>query len=262
MGTTLYQKIWDAHAVKTLPSGETLLYIDRHLVHEVTSAQAFEGLRLSGRKVRRPDLTFATADHNVPTDADRLNVKDILSRTQIETLKRNCAEFGVPYYGLESARQGIVHIIGPELGITLPGQTMVCGDSHTSTHGAFGSLAFGIGTSEVEHVLATQTLRSVPSKTYSVEVNGAMPLGVTAKDVILRVIRDIGTGGATGHVVEFRGEVIRGLNMAGRMTVCNMSIEAGARAGLIAPDETTFAYVAEGDRPFAPKGKALEAAIE
>lgn len=197
MGTTLYQKIWDAHAVSTLPSGETLLYIDRHLVHEVTSAQAFEGLRLSERTVRRPDLTFATADHNVPTDADRLNVKDILSRTQIETLKRNCAEFGVPYYGLESARQGIVHIIGPELGITLPGQTMVCGDSHTSTHGAFGSLAFGIGTSEVEHVLATQTLRSVPSKTYSVEVNGTMPLGVTAKDVILRVIRDIGTGGAT-----------------------------------------------------------------
>jgi 3-isopropylmalate/(R)-2-methylmalate dehydratase large subunit len=212
--------------------------------------------------VRRPDLTFATADHNVPTDASRLDVKDILSRTQIETLKRNCAEFGVPYYGLDSDRQGIVHVIGPELGITLPGQTIVCGDSHTSTHGAFGSLAFGIGTSEVEHVLATQTLRSVPSKTYSVEVNGALPLGVTAKDVILRVIRDIGAGGATSHVVEYRGSTIRALDMAGRMTVCNMSIEAGARAGLIAPDETTFSYVAEGIRPFAPKGKALDAAID
>jgi 3-isopropylmalate/(R)-2-methylmalate dehydratase large subunit len=261
MGTTLYEKIWDAHTVAELPTGETLLYIDRHLVHEVTSAQAFDGLRLAGRKVRRPDLTFATADHNVPTDGDRLNIKDLLSRAQIDALQRNCAQFGIPYYGLESERQGIVHIIGPELGITLPGQTMVCGDSHTSTHGAFGSLAFGIGTSEVEHVLATQTLRSVRSKTYSIEVNGDLPLGVTAKDIILRIIRDIGTGGATGHVIEFRGSTIRGLNMAGRMTVCNMSIEAGARAGLIAPDETTFAYVAEGNRPFAPKGPALDAAI-
>src|SRR5688572_6488649 len=254
MGKTLYQKIWDAHVVETLPSGETLLYIDRHLVHEVTSAQAFDGLRLAGRTVRRPDLTFATADHNVPTDASRLDVRDILSRTQIETLQRNCAEFGIPYYGLESDRQGIVHVIGPELGITLPGQTIVCGDSHTSTHGAFGSLAFGIGTSEVEHVLATQTLRSVKSQTYSIEVNGTLPVGVTAKDVILRVIRDIGAGGATGHVVEYRGEVIRNLNMAGRMTICNMSIEAGARAGLIAADDTTFAYITERDRPFAPKG--------
>ena len=262
MGRTLYEKIWDAHVVTELPGGETLLFVDRHLVHEVTSPQAFDGLRLAGRPVRRPDLTFATADHNVPTAGDRLNVADILSRTQIEALKRNCAEFGIPYYGMESDRQGIVHIIGPELGITLPGQTLVCGDSHTSTHGAFGSLAFGIGTSEVEHVLATQTLRSTPSKTYSVEVNGALPLGVTAKDVILRVIRDIGAGGATAHVVEYRGEVIRTLNMAGRMTICNMSIEAGARAGLIAPDETTFEYVAEGNRPFAPKGKELEAAIE
>ncbi|HEU4753702.1 MAG TPA: 3-isopropylmalate dehydratase large subunit [Armatimonadota bacterium] len=262
MGKTLYQKIWDAHAVETLPSGETLLFIDRHLVHEVTSPQAFDGLRLAGRKVRRPDLTFATVDHNIPTDSTRLNVQDILSRRQIEALKRNCAEFGVPYYGLESERQGIVHVIGPELGITLPGQTIVCGDSHTSTHGAFGSLAFGIGTSEVEHVLATQTLRSVPSKTYSVEVNGELPVGVTAKDVILRVIRDIGAGGATGHVVEYRGSTIRGLDMAGRMTICNMSIEGGARAGLIAPDEKTFAYVAEGNRPFAPKGRELEAAIE
>jgi len=262
MGKTLYEKIWDAHRVATLPTGETLLYIDRHFVHEVTSAQAFDGLRLAGRAVRRPDLTFATADHNVPTDSDRLNVRDILSRTQIETLQRNCAEFGVPYFGLESDRQGIVHVIGPELGITLPGQTIVCGDSHTSTHGAFGSLAFGIGTSEVEHVLATQTLRAVPSKTYSVEVNGSLPLGVTAKDVVLRVIRDIGAGGATGHVIEYRGAVIRGLGMAGRMTICNMSIEGGARAGLIAPDDTTFAYLTEIDRPYAPKGRDLEAAIE
>ncbi len=262
MGKTLYEKIWDAHVVEVLPSGETLLYIDRHLIHEVTSPQAFDGLRLAGRPVRRPDLTFATVDHNIPTDDTRLNVTDILSRTQIETLKRNTAEFGVPYYGLESDRQGIVHVIGPELGITLPGQTMVCGDSHTSTHGAFGSLAFGIGTSEVEHVLATQTLRSVKSKTYSVQVDGQLPVGVTAKDVILRVIRDIGAGGATGHVVEYRGEVIRALDMAGRMTICNMSIEAGARAGLIAPDQKTFDFVTAVDRPFAPKGQALEAALE
>jgi len=265
MGKTLFEKIWDLHAVETLPGGETLLYIDRHLIHEVTSPQAFDGLRLAGRPVRRPELTFATADHNVPTDATRRAPTDPLSRTQIELLAKNCEEFGVPYFGLDSGRQGIVHVIGPELGITLPGQTIVCGDSHTSTHGAFGSLAFGIGTSEVEHVLATQTLRSVKPKTYSIEVNGTLPLGVTAKDVILRVIGDIGTGGATGHVVEYRGEVIRGLNMAGRMTVCNMSIEAGARAGLIAPDQVTFDYVSEGQpfqgRPFAPKGKDLEAAI-
>ena len=261
MGKTLYEKVWDAHTVSDLPSGETLLYIDRHLVHEVTSAQAFEGLRLAGRRVRRPDLTFATADHNVPTGRDRLNVLDPLSRTQIETLRRNCAEFGVTHYGLDSDRQGIVHVIGPELGITLPGQTVVCGDSHTSTHGAWGSLAFGIGTSEVEHILATQTLRTVRSRTYAVEVNGRLSAGVTAKDLILRVIRDIGAGGATGHVVEYRGEAIRRLDMAGRMTVCNMSIEAGARAGLIAPDETTFDYLAGGDRPFAPRGKALEAAL-
>ncbi len=274
MGKTLYEKIWDAHTVAALPTGETLLFIDRHLVHEVTSAQAFDGLRLSGRKVRRPDLTFATADHNVPTDQDRFNVKDLLSKTQIDTLELNCAEFGLRYYGLESDRQGIVHVIGPELGITLPGQTIVCGDSHTSTHGALGSLAFGIGTSEVEHVLATQTLRAMRSKTYSIEVTGRLPKGVTAKDVVLRIIRDLGAGGATGHVIEYRGEAIRSLNMAGRMTVCNMSIEAGARAGLIAPDETTFAYISsplaplgergrgEGvSRPFAPKGKALEEAL-
>jgi 3-isopropylmalate/(R)-2-methylmalate dehydratase large subunit len=262
MGKTLYEKIWDAHTVTTLPSGETLLYIDRHLVHEVTSAQAFDGLRLAGRKVRRPDLTFATADHNVPTDQDRFHIKDLLSRTQVETLQRNCAEFGLPYYGLDSDRQGIVHVIGPELGITLPGQTIVCGDSHTSTHGAFGSLAFGIGTSEVEHVLATQTLRSVKSRTYALEIDGRLPHGVTAKDVILRLIRDIGAGGATGHVVEYRGEAIRRLGMAGRMTICNMSIEAGARAGLIAPDDTTFEFIAAGKRPFAPRGKDLETAIE
>ncbi len=262
MSKTLYEKIWDGHVAAALPGGDTLLYIDRHLVHEVTSAQAFDGLRLHGRGVRRPDLTFATADHNVPTAGDRLHVEDLLSRTQITTLQRNCAEFGIEYYGMESDRQGIVHVIGPELGLTLPGQTIVCGDSHTSTHGAFGSLAFGIGTSEVEHVLATQTLRTTRSRTFAVEVEGALPVGVTAKDVILRVIRDIGAGGATGHVIEYRGSTIRSLDMAGRMTICNMSIEGGARAGLIAPDDTTFAYVAEGNRPFAPRGAALEAAIE
>lgn len=262
MPTTLYQKIWDAHVVEQLPTGETLLYIDRHLVHEVTSPQAFDGLRLAGRKVRRTDLTFATADHNVPTTGDRIHIEDVLSRTQVDALKRNCAEFGIPYYGMDSNRQGIVHIIGPELGITLPGQTLVCGDSHTSTHGAFGTLAFGIGTSEVEHVLATQTLRSVPAKTYSIEVNGELPVGVTPKDVILKIIRDIGAGGATGHVIEYRGSTIRNMDMAGRMTVCNMSIEGGARAGLIAPDDITFAYIDEVKRPFAPKGKALDDAIE
>jgi 3-isopropylmalate/(R)-2-methylmalate dehydratase large subunit len=261
MGTTLFEKIWEAHQVAELPTGETLLYIDRHLVHEVTSPQAFEGLRLSGRKVRRPDLTFATADHNVPTDADRQNIKDPLSLQQINTLQAACAEFGITYYGLDSDRQGIVHIVGPELGITLPGQTLVCGDSHTSTHGAFGSLAFGIGTSEVEHVLATQTLRATRPKTYSIEVNGTLAPGVFAKDVILRIIRDIGTGGATGHVVEYRGSYIASTTMAERMTICNMSIEAGARAGLIAPDETTFEYITAVDRPFAPKGERLESMI-
>src|SRR5688572_2167899 len=259
MGKTLYEKIWDAHVVEVLPGGETLLYVDRHLVHEVTSAQAFDGLRLAGRKVRRPDLTFATADHNVPTDSDRLDVRDILSRTQIETLKRNCAEFSIPYYGLESDRQGIVHVIGPELGITLPGQTIVCGDSHTSTHGAFGALAFGIGTTEVEHVLATQTLRA-PSKPKSmaIEVAGALSDGVVAKDIILAIIRKVGAGGGAGYVVEYRGQAIRDLPMSGRMTICNMSIEMGARAGMIAPDQTTFDYIAEGDRPFAPEGSDFD----
>jgi 3-isopropylmalate/(R)-2-methylmalate dehydratase large subunit len=258
MGKTLFEKIWEAHRVAELSTGETLLYIDRHLVHEVTSPQAFAGLRLSGRKVRRPDLTFATADHNVPTDADRMVVKDPLSLQQINTLQAACGEFGITYYGLDSDRQGIVHVIGPELGITLPGQTLVCGDSHTSTHGAFGALAFGIGTSEVEHVLATQTLRAVRPKTYAIEVNGKLSPGVSAKDVILRVIRDIGTGGATGHVVEYRGSYVRSTTMAERMTICNMSIEAGARAGLIEPDETTFDYITAVDRPFAPKGERLE----
>lgn len=262
MPQTLFDKIWQAHVVTELPSGEVLLYVDRHLVHEVTSPQAFDGLRLAGRKVRRPDLTFATADHNVPTDDDRLLIRDLLSRQQIETLQRNCEEFGIPYYGLDSPFQGIVHIIGPELGITLPGQTIVCGDSHTSTHGAFGSLAFGIGTSEVEHVLATQTLRQSRPKTLGIEVTGRLRPGVTAKDVILRIIREIGAGGATAHVVEYFGEVFRAFSMAERMTVCNMSIEGGARAGLIAPDDTTFEYVASGDRPFAPKGAELERRIE
>jgi 3-isopropylmalate/(R)-2-methylmalate dehydratase large subunit len=255
---TLLEKIWDAHAVAELPGGETLLYIDRHLIHEASSPQAFEGLRLSGRRVRRPDLTFATADHNVPTDENRFVVQDPLSLQQIETLARNCRDFGITYYGLDSDRQGIVHVVGPELGITLPGQTIVCGDSHTSTHGAFGSLAFGIGTSEVEHVLATQTLRQTRPKTYSIEINGRLAPGVGAKDIILRVIRDIGAGGATGHVIEYRGSLIRSLNMAERMTICNMSIEAGGRAGLIAPDETTFDYIASGNRPFAPRGAQLE----
>lgn len=261
MPKTLFDRIWEAHSVAELPSGETLLYIDRHLVHEVTSPQAFDGLRLAGRQVRRPDLTFATADHNVPTDDNRDVITDLLSRQQIDLLQRNCVEFGVRYYGLDSPYQGIVHVIGPELGITLPGQTIVCGDSHTSTHGAFGSLAFGIGTSEVEHVLATQTLRQTKPKSFTIEVAGRLRPGVTAKDVILRIIREIGAGGATGHVVEYRGEVIRSLSMAERMTVCNMSIEGGARAGLIAPDETTFAYVASGDRPFAPRGEELDRKI-
>jgi len=262
MPQTLFDKIWNAHVVTELPGGEVLLYIDRHLVHEVTSPQAFDGLRLAGRKVRRPELTFATVDHNIPTDENRLVVQDPLSLRQIQALQRNCAEFGITYYGLDSDKQGIVHVIGPELGITLPGQTIVCGDSHTSTHGAFGSLAFGIGTSEVEHVLATQTLRQTRPKTYSIEVNGRLAPGVTAKDIILRVIRDIGAGGATGHVIEYRGSLIRSLSMAERMTICNMSIEGGGRAGLIAPDDTTFEYIAEGSRPFAPRGAELDALVQ
>ena len=260
MPATLFEKVWDRHVVAANESA-TLLYIDRHLVHEVTSPQAFDGLRLAGRKVRRPELTFATVDHNVPTE-NQLDIREPMSRRQVEALRKNCAEFGVRLYDVKGGRQGIVHVIGPELGITLPGTTIVCGDSHTSTHGAFGALAFGIGTSEVEHVLATQTLwQGARPPTYGVEVTGKLPPGLEAKDIILAIIRSIGTGGATGHVIEYYGPAIRALSMEGRLTVCNMSIEGGARAGLIAPDETTIDYFTEIDRPFAPKGKALDAAI-
>jgi 3-isopropylmalate/(R)-2-methylmalate dehydratase large subunit len=257
---TLFQKIWDSHVVHEAPGEPALLYIDLHLVHEVTSPQAFEGLRLSGRKVRRPDLTVATMDHNVPTWDRRLPITDDISRQQMETLARNCREFGITLYDLHSDRQGIVHVIGPELGLTQPGMTIVCGDSHTSTHGAFGALAFGIGTSEVEHVLATQCLQQTRPKTMEVRVEGRLGRGVTAKDVILGIIGRIGTAGGTGYVIEYTGEAIRSLSMEGRMTVCNMSIEAGARAGMIAPDDKTFAYL-EGRR-HAPKGKAFERAVE
>ena len=257
---TISQKIWDNHVVRSEAGKPDLIYIDLHLVHEVTSPQAFEGLRLAGRKVRRPDLTIATVDHNVPTlDRDK-PWTDPLSIQQVEALKTNCAEFGVPLYGVNDQRQGIVHVIGPEQGLTQPGMTIVCGDSHTATHGAVGALAFGIGTSEVEHVLATQTLPQAKPKTMSVEVNGELPPGVTAKDVILAIIRKIGVSGGIGHVIEYRGEVIRSLSMEGRMTVCNMTIEGGARAGLVAPDETTFKYV-EG-RPHAPKGADWEKALD
>jgi 3-isopropylmalate/(R)-2-methylmalate dehydratase large subunit len=257
---TLFEKIWDSHVVKTFPDGTALLYIDRQLVHEVTSAQAFEGLRLSGRKVRHPELTFATMDHNVPTDKDRFNIKDLIAKASLEALDRNCKEFGVTLYDLHSDKQGVVHIVGPELGITLPGTTVVCGDSHTATHGAFGALAFGIGTSEVEHVLATQCLLQKKPKTFRVEFTGRLKEPVSAKDMVLKLIGMIGTAGGTGCVIEYCGEAIRALSMEARMTVCNMTIEAGARAGMIAPDEVTFRYVAEGDRPYAPKGKELEKA--
>jgi 3-isopropylmalate/(R)-2-methylmalate dehydratase large subunit len=260
MNKTLFEKIWDSHVVKTFPDGTALLYIDRQLVHEVTSAQAFEGLRLSGRKVRHPELTFATMDHNVPT-VDRFNIKDLIAKAQIEALSINCKEFGVTLYDLHSDKQGVVHIVGPELGITLPGTTIVCGDSHTATHGAFGALAFGIGTSEVEHVLATQCLLQKKPKTFKVEFTGRVKEPVSAKDMVLKLIGMIGTAGATGCAIEFCGEAIRALSMEGRLTVCNMAIEAGARAGMIAPDETTFQYIAQGNRPYAPKGKDLEDAI-
>jgi 3-isopropylmalate/(R)-2-methylmalate dehydratase large subunit len=254
---TLFEKVWSRHVVEELDGGGALLYIDRHLVHEVTSPQAFDGLREHGRKVRRPDLTFATVDHNVPTDGRPID-PETLSGRQIQALARNAEEFGVPLWGYMHPNQGIVHIIGPQLGLTLPGLTIVCGDSHTSTHGAFGALAFGIGTTEVEHVLATQTLRA-PSKPKSmaVEVGGSLQRGVGAKDIILAIIRKVGAGGGAGYVVEYRGDAIRRLPMSGRMTICNMSIEMGARAGMIAPDQTTFDYVAE-DRPFAPKGAELD----
>ena len=260
MGRTLFEKIWEKHVAAVMPDGSTLLYIDRHLVHEVTSPQAFEGLRLTGRKVRRPDLTFATMDHNVPTD-DRSNIADPVSRAQVEALTANCREFGVKLYDLNSDRQGIVHIIGPELGLTLPGLTIVCGDSHTSTHGAFGTFALGIGTSEVEHVLATQCLLQKRPKTFRVEFSGKLAPRVTAKDMVLKLIGQIGTAGGTGFVLEYAGDAVRSLSMEGRMTVCNMSIEAGARAGMVAPDETTYRYIGSGDRPFAPKGTALEKAV-
>jgi 3-isopropylmalate/(R)-2-methylmalate dehydratase large subunit len=256
---TLFDKVWDAHVVDRLGDGTCVLYIDRHLVHEVTSPQAFEGLKLAGRRVRRPEATIAVVDHNIATSDRSQGIKEEDSRIQVETLERNVAEFGVPYFPILSPQQGIVHIIGPEQGISLPGMTIVCGDSHTSTHGAMGSLAFGIGTSEVEHVLATQTLLQKPAKNMLVRVDGKLPLGVTAKDMVLAIIGKIGTAGGNGHVIEFAGEAIRALSMAGRMTVCNMSIEAGARAGMIAPDEATFDYVR--GKPFAPKGEALERAI-
>jgi 3-isopropylmalate/(R)-2-methylmalate dehydratase large subunit len=257
---TLFDKVWDSHVVERLPDGTCVLYIDRHLVHEVTSPQAFEGLRMAGRRVRRPDLTIAVADHNIATTNRRDGIKEPESRLQVETLERNVAEFGVPYFPVLDPRQGIVHIIGPEQGISLPGLTIVCGDSHTSTHGALGALAFGIGTSEVEHVLATQTLLQKPAKNMLIRVDGQLPPGCTAKDIVLAIIGRIGTAGGTGHVIEYAGDAIRALDMAGRMTVCNMSIEAGARAGMIAPDETTFAYVR--GKPSAPQGAALERAIE
>ena len=257
---TLYDKIWDDHVVETLPDGTSLLYIDRHLVHEVTSPQAFEGLRVAGRKVRSPERTLAVVDHNVPTDGPLAWVSTTRkARSQVETLAQNARDFGVEYYSELDTRQGIVHIVGPEQGFTLPGMTIVCGDSHTSTHGAFGALAHGIGTSEVEHVLATQTLIQKKAKNMRVTVDGALPDGVTAKDIILAIIGEIGTAGGTGHVIEYAGEAIRALSMEGRMTVCNMSIEGGARAGLIAPDEKTFAYLK--DRPMAPKGEVWDRAL-
>ncbi len=257
---TLFEKVWDDHVVHQPPGQPALLFIDMHLIHEVTSPQAFEGLRLEGRTVRRPDLTLATIDHGVPTANRELGISDPLSRRQIETLVRNCDEFGITLYGLDDPRQGIVHIIGPEQGITQPGMTIVCGDSHTATHGAFGALAFGIGTSEVEHVLATQTLPQHKPKSMAVTVDGELAPGVTAKDIILSIIGEIGVAGGTGHVIEYRGEAIRSLSMEGRMTVCNMSIEAGARAGLIAPDETTFAYLK--GRNHAPTGTSWDEALE
>ena len=259
MGRTLAEKVWDAHVVRRAEGEPDLLYVDLHLVHEVTSPQAFEGLRLAGRRVRRPDLAIATEDHNVPTTDIGRPIADPVSRTQVETLRRNCAEFGIRLHSMGDANQGIVHVIGPQLGLTQPGMTAVCGDSHTSTHGAFGALAFGIGTSEVEHVLATQTLPLARPKTMAVTVEGDLPPGATAKDLVLAVIARIGTGGGQGHVIEYRGSAVRALSMEGRMTVCNMSIEAGARAGMVAPDETTFAYLL--GRPHAPKDADWDDAV-
>src|SRR5712672_1723954 len=257
---TMYRKIWESHLVHEAPGEPSLIYIDRHLVHEGTSPQAFAGLKAAGRKVRRPDLAFAVMDHSVPTKNRNLPILDAAAMGQFSALERNCREAGITLFDMFSHNQGIVHVIGPELGITQPGQTVVCGDSHTSTHGAFGTLAFGIGTSEVEHVLATQCLSQYESKTMSIVVNGKRHKGVSAKDVILAIIGKIGIAGGTSHVVEYSGEAIRGLSMDGRMTVCNMSIEGGARAGMIAPDETTFAYL-EG-RPYVPRGKAFQEVVD
>lgn len=259
MPQTLFEKIWNAHKVHQSDDGTCVLYIDRHLVHEVTSPQAFEGLRMAGRKVRRPENTLAVADHNVPTTNRAMGITDPESKLQIDTLEENVRDFGVPYFGMNDKRQGIVHIIGPEQGFTQPGMTIVCGDSHTSTHGAFGALAFGIGTSEVEHVLATQTLIQKPAKTMRINVDGVLGAGVTAKDIVLHIIGLIGTAGGTGYVIEYAGNVIRDLSMEGRMTVCNMTIEGGARAGLIAPDEKTFAYLK--NRPMAPQGENWDKAV-
>jgi len=256
---TLFDKLWAAHVVREAQGEPTLLYIDLHLIHEVTSPQAFDGLRQAGRPVRRPDLTFGTADHNVPTTDRSLPIADAIAARQIETLRKNCREFGIQLFDINSREQGIVHVIGPELGLTQPGMTIVCGDSHTSTHGAFGALAFGIGTSEVEHVLATQCLPQNKPRTMKVQTVGQLPEGVTAKDLALGIIGKIGTDGATGYVIEYAGEAVRGLSMEGRMTLCNMSIEAGARAGMIAPDETTFEYMR--GRRFAPQGDAWDAAV-
>ncbi len=260
MSRTLFEKVWDDHVVRSVDGEPDLLYVDLHLVHEVTSPQAFDSLRMAGRTVRRPDLTISTIDHGVPTDNRHLGIRDPQSKRQIDALVDNCRQFGITLFGLDDPRQGIVHVIGPEQGITQPGMTIVCGDSHTSTHGAFGALAFGIGTSEVEHVLATQTLPQSKPKSMAITVDGDLPVGVTAKDVILAIIALIGTAGATGHVVEYRGSVVRSLSMEGRMSICNMSIEAGARAGMIAPDETTFNYLA--GRPFAPQGADWNAALD
>jgi len=256
---TLFDKIWDAHLIDRDDDGSSLIYIDRHLVHEVTSPQAFEGLRQTNRKVASPERTLAVADHNIPTSDRSKGITDMESRIQIEALEKNAHDFGVPYFAMDDIRQGIVHVIGPEQGFTQPGMTIVCGDSHTATHGAFGALAFGIGTSEVEHVLATQTLIQQPAKNMRITVDGALQPGVTAKDVILAIIGQIGTAGGTGHVIEYAGEAIRGLSMEGRMTICNMSIEAGARAGMIAPDETTFAYLK--GKPMAPQGEMWDKAV-
>ncbi|MCT6879825.1 MAG: 3-isopropylmalate dehydratase large subunit [Commensalibacter sp.] len=256
---TLFDKLWDSHVVEKLPNGTSVLYIDRHLVHEVTSPQAFEGLRMSHRRLRHPEATLAVIDHNVPTTDRDQPIAEEQSRQQIEALQRNVKEFDVPFIPLLSDKQGIVHVVGPEQGVSLPGMTIVCGDSHTSTHGALGALAFGIGTSEVEHVMATQTLLQKPAKNLKIEIEGTPKVGITAKDIILAVIGKIGTAGGTGHVIEFTGSVVRNMDMAGRMTLCNMAIEAGARAGLVAPDEITFEYIK--GRPFAPKAKDFEQAV-